>query len=1160
MRRDAGEIRLSAHDLMRFTACPHATRLDMAWVEGDDELVPVEDSELNVLLQQHGLRHEADYLSRLEAEGRQVVRIETENASFDKAVEATREALHAGPDIIFQGALQGGMWGGYADFLERVAEPSRLGAFSYEVADTKLKHNPVPSHLLQLVLYSDLVAEAQGRAPERAYVELGTGERAGFRLSQYSDYARLARDRLQAFVRDPEETRPVPCSHCGFCRWRERCTSEWQAKDSIFLLAGSNASQVAKLEAAGVDSIEALARHTADVPGLADATTRKLRQQARLQHARKSGGPSFELRPFSRGKGFDLMPRPDDGDLFYDLENDPFRTEGDAVGLAFLHGLWDGREFAAFWAHNLAEERDVLGTLFRRIHAHFNRNPMAHVYHYGAREVAALRRLAARHGVGEATLDCWLRERRFIDLAAVVRSAMVVSERSYALADMQAFYLPAAKPFETSGRDNAAGGRPDSRVLREPDSGGFLRGATADMGNDTGGAAWRSGGGEPVAGAVLPAYEAGRETGDESIFADIEACVRHDCRSIEYLRDWLLGVRPDRPWLEMGQGKTNAYWRDKSSNKSVVDRLDNADLSRDRKRTLYNLAVYHWRESKPKAWSVFDSTVKDFDDLCDDLECLAGLVAIAAPASARDTDVCVYRYPPQETKLREGRSARFESDGSLGSVRIAWLDRSRREIGLKADWNSPIELPPRLDLLPDFALDTQGIPGAIRKVVTDQCGPRLNLAADDLLARSGPRFRGPSPLPLDRDSETLDGLIAAVRALDRSVLPVQGPPGTGKTFAAVRAILALVSDGKRIAVTSNSHEAIRNVLMGCARALAVDDAGPRVGGVRIVHKVSRGAGLPAEVRDAIACVTSNHDRSIRAGDIVGGTVWLFSREEHHDTFDYLFVDEAGQVSLANLLAMSNAADNLVLIGDSRQLPQVVQGTHPWPANLSCLDWVLGEGRNVDPERGVFLPVTWRMHPDLCAYISSQFYEKRLESHPSTALQAVAASGLPSSGAWRIPVAHEGRAQVCPEELEAIRSAIERLLAGTWADRNGHRRRLDSGDIIVVAPYNAQVNLLADALGGIRVGTVDKFQGQEAPVSLVSMTASSSDETSVGLDFLLSRERLNVAVSRGKCLSLVFASHRLLHARCATVDQMRLVNALCALPDASRLPSGSKSSR
>ena len=1111
MRRDAGEIRLSAHDLMQFTACPHATRLDMAWLEGDAELVPVEDSELNVLLQQHGIQHEAAYLSRLEAEGRQVVRIETETASFDEAVAATREALHAGPDIVFQGALQGGMWGGYADFLERVAEPSRLGKFSYEVADTKLKHNPVPSHLLQLVLYSDLVAEVQGRVPERAYVELGTGERAGFRLSQYSDYARLARDRLEAFVHNPEATRPIPCSHCDICRWRERCAAEWQAADSVFLVAGINTNQVAKLEAAGIDSIEGLTRHTADVPGLADATVRKLKLQARLQHARKTGAPTFELRARVRGKGFDLMPRPDDSDLFYDVQSDPFHTEGDTVSLAFLHGVWDGEKFKPFWAHDHARERESLVAVFRHFHAHLRGNPSAHIYHYGSGEIAALRRLATRHGVGETTLDRWFRERRFVDIAAVVRGGLVVSERSYELRDMEPFYDLAA------GREAA---------------------------NDT---------------SAIVAYETWRETGDEPILAEIEDSVRLDCQSVEKLRDWLLGIRPERPWLEIGAGDTSQSLQRQAENKSLAARIDAADLPQERKRILYNLGVYHWRESKPKAWSVFDSTVKDFEDLCDDLECLAGLVATDLQDSAHYADTRAYRYPPQETKLREGRTARYESAGNFESVEIAWLDRTRREVGLKRDPRSFAQLPDGLDLLPDFALNARAIPAAIGKVVADLCGPRSNRAADDLLARHGPRFRGASPLPLDADARTLDGMIAAVRALDRSVLPVQGPPGTGKTFAAVRAILALVRDGKRIAVTSNSHEAIRNVLMGCARALAAGAADRRAGDVRIVHKVSRKAGLPAEVRKAIACVTSNHDPSIRSADIVGGTAWLFSRDEHHGVFDYLFVDEAGQVSLANLVAMSNTADNLVLIGDSRQLPQVVQGTHPWPANLSCLDWVLGEGRNVDPERGVFLPETWRMHPDLCAYVSSQFYQERLASQTSTALQAVAASGLPSAGAWWIPVAHEGRAQVCPEELEAIRGTIERLLGGTWTDRNGHSRPLASSDIIVVAPYNAQVNLLADSLSGIRVGTVDKFQGQEAPVSLVSMTASSSGETSVGLDFLLSRERLNVAVSRGKCLSLVFASPRLLHARCATVEQMRLVNALCALPDASRLRSRSGSS-
>ena len=394
----------------------------------------------------------------------------------------------------------------------------------------------------------------------------------------------------------------------------------------------------------------------------------------------------------------------------------------------------------------------------------------------------------------------------------------------------------------------------------------------------------------------------------------------------------------------------------------------------------------------------------------------------------------------------------------------------------------------------------------------------------------------------------LQGLIKAVRRLDQSVLPVQGPPGTGKTYVTARAILALVRDGGRVAVSSNSHEAIRNVLMECVRALREEG----VGGVQIVHKVSDRADLSQEYKEAVSCVVSNEAGEIHNAHIVGGTAWLLSRDKLRGAFDCLFVDEAGQVPLANLIAMSNAAANIVLVGDPRQLPQVIQGAHPHPANLSCLDWMLGEGRNVNPKHGIFLPETRRMHPELCAYVSTQFYGGQLRSHPSTALQSIEAPGLPPYGAWRVPVVHEGRAQVSPEEVEAVRHVIGRLLNGAWTDHNGARRPLRESDIIVVAPYNAQVNSLSDALPGIRVGTVDKFQGQEAPVALVSMTTSTSEETTRGLDFLLSRERLNVAVSRGKGLSLVFASPRLLHTSCTTVEQMRLVNMLCALPDAGPL--------
>ena len=1100
MRQDGEGVRLSATDLTQFTACPHSVRLDLAYLQGE-ALVPVEDSEEASLLQRHGNRHEYEYLLQLEVEGRQVVRIDTDGVAFEQSLSSTRAALKDGADVVFQGALSGGMWGGYADFLERVPVPSGLGAFSYEVVDTKLKRKPAPGHVLQLSLYSDLLAGLQGRAPGYAHVQLGTGERFSFRLSEYSDYARLLRDRLEGFIQNPLGTRPVPCSLCELCRWRVHCAAEWQETDSLYLTAGITGSQVAKLEAAGIVTMDSLAEHRERVPRLADSTAGKLRIQARLQTARKTGDPAYELRTHVPGKGFDLLPCPDSGDLFYDIEGDPFYSETGSEGLEYLQGIWDGKEFAALWSHDLAEEKKALASLINLFEDRLRQHSNAHIYHYAPYEITALRKLATRHGVGEIQLDRWLRERRFVDLFAVVRGGISASESSYSLKDMEVFY---------------------------------------DMNRE----------GEVVtAGGSIVAYEKWRESGDEGILAEIEEYNRLDCISLEQLRNWLLRIRPDGPWLEIGQGETEKSEKQQVENDELADFLEASDLPQNRRQMLYDLAVFHWRESKPQAWAVFDSAAKDFEDLSDDMDCLAGLIADGNEYPVKQSVGRDYSYPPQETKLRKGVDALFAREGRFTTVEITGLDRGRRRISLKMGPRRGTRLPDELDLLPGFALHPGPIPDAIRKVVVDQCRSRSNKAAEDLLSRNPPRFHGPSPLPLKEGDGTLDGMIRAVRAMDRTVLPVQGPPGTGKTYATVRTILALIRDGKRIAVSSNSHEAIRNVLMGCAHALRSGDTGLSVGDVHLAHKISRDAELPAEVRLAIDCVTDNNDHAIHAAQVVGGTAWLFSRNELAGTFDYLFVDEAGQVSLANLVAMSNTADNLVLVGDPRQLPQVLQGAHPYPANRSCLDWILGEDRNVDPARGIFLPATWRMHPDLCAYTSFQFYEGRLKSHSSTILQSIAARNLPRCGAWRVAVAHEGRAQVCPEEVKAVQNTVSGLLDGIWTDRKGKSRPICRNDIIVVAPYNAQVNALSDALPGIRVGTVDKFQGQEAPVALVSMTASSSEETSRGLDFLLSRERLNVAVSRGKGLSLVFASPRLLHTNCTTVEQMRLVNALCALPEA-----------
>ncbi|MFN3613176.1 MAG: DEAD/DEAH box helicase, partial [Rubrimonas sp.] len=439
---------------------------------------------------------------------------------------------------------------------------------------------------------------------------------------------------------------------------------------------------------------------------------------------------------------------------------------------------------------------------------------------------------------------------------------------------------------------------------------------------------------------------------------------------------------------------------------------------------------------------------------------------------------------------------------------------------------------------------------AILAVIDDQCGARTLTAADDLLARRPPRLAPPRDGPVMQGTDPVAGVVSAVLALDGGVLPIQGPPGTGKTYVAARAILALVRQGKRVAVAASSHEAIGNVLLGCIDALEAGDADIALEDVELARKVSDGPPELAPPYDRIAQTIANGDPVLSSADVVGGTAWLFARDGFAGAFDTLFVDEAGQMSLANLVAMARCARNIVLIGDPRQLPQVIQGAHPPPADRSALEWLLGDAATVPADRGIFLPVSRRMHPDICRFVSAQVYEGRLESHPDTARQRVDGAGaLPPHGAHLVFVEHAGRAQEAPEEVAAIAATIGRLLGAQVTGRDGVRRPLRLSDIIVVAPYNAQVNALIEGLPpGAQVGTVDKFQGKEAAVCLVSMTSSSAEDAPRGLDFLFSLNRVNVAVSRAKALCLVFASPRLLEARCATVEDMRLVNTLCALAE------------
>ncbi|MEO1985126.1 MAG: TM0106 family RecB-like putative nuclease [Martelella sp.] len=1103
MRLIGDAVRLSASDLMRFKGCRHATALDLRLIEIGD-LKPGEDGAEAELLQQQGDEHELAFLEKLKADGRVIVEIPKDGIPLEESVRLTLEAMRAGPDVIFQGALLDGAWGGYSDFLERVERPSDLGSWSYEVVDTKLKRKPDPKHVLQLCLYSDLIAKVQGFAPVAAHLQLGDGSRFTVRLSDVSSYARHAGRMIEAFLVERPETKPEPVSACGLCRWSRRCTEQWEAEDSLALVAGISRSQRQKLEAAGVTTMAGLAARDDRVPKMAMETQRRLVAQARLQSARRAGGPpSFELRDAEPGKGFGMLPAPDEGDVFYDIEGDPYFPDR----LEYLHGVWYREdkvwEFRAFWAHTREEEGRATADLLAFLVERMRRYPKAHIYHYANYEIAALRRLTAQHRTGEAAMDQLQRERRFVDLFRVVSGAMVASEKGYSIKDLEAFYM-------------------DKRAT--------------DV---------------ATAGASVVFYEEWRNTHEQRLLDEIEDYNRTDCISTQLLRDWLVRhVRPtDIPWPVLGNVPEDGTL----SNLEVED--EEAAALRERLQPvrerlgeqvvdlLIDLSQFHKREDKPTWWAIFDRLAQESEELLDDLECIQGLVAVGpAEQVTRQSFERTYSFPQQETKLRAGKAPCIKPAAMPADVSLRSIDHTSNRLVLRRS-TAKGPLPDHLDLLPPQPLRNSVLKDAVAAVTEEiiansGCVP----AVEDFLTRSLPSFldglRPGGVIPTEGDLPEHTSL--AIAAMADTTLAIQGPPGTGKTYVSALAIIDLVRAGKRIAVSSNSHKAIGNLLIAVA-----DRAHAEGVNCRITQKVSDDGDI--EAHSGIMFLSDNDAPEISSAHVVGATAWHFARYSV-PAFDYLIVDEAGQVSIANILAMARSARNIVLVGDPMQLPQPLQGSHPGDSGRSCLEYLIDGHRVVPSDRGVFIPMTRRMHPRICGFISTAVYEGRLSSdHASGTQTLVSREGSDLVGAGMRSVTHLGRSQVSPEEIQAIADRIAEILGATYRDRDGHERIIGHSDILVVAPYNAQVNALRTALPNeIRVGTVDRFQGQEAPVCLVSMTTSSGEELPRDIAFLFSLNRINVAISRAQVAAIVFASPLLLETPCRTIDEMSLVNTLCML--------------
>ena len=1127
MKASSENIRLSATDLSNHLACRHLTALDLSVAVGTRPK-PTWNSPDAWVLQQRGIAHENAYIQHLESIGLSVVNLR-DVESDERAVAETNAALRDGQDIVVQAALSKGNWFGRADVLRRVAGPSKLGGWSYEVYDCKLARETKAATILQLSLYTELLETIQGVLPESMYVvppgEVFRPEQ--YRVLDYAAYYRYVKSRLMTSVSrnvNASETYPEPTPHCEVCRWRPDCEAERRKDDHLSLVAGISRLQRKQLGIWNTTTVVDLAQFPLPIRERPDHGSRdsyvRVREQARVQvEGRKQRRPVHEVLEITDEHGLSLLPEPSAGDVFFDLEGDPF------VGLSgreYLFGLVladaEGpAKYECRWALTPADEKAAFQWFVETVMDRWTRHPSMHIYHFAPYEPSAVKRLMGRYGVCEDQIDRMLRAKLFIDLHTVLKRSLRASVEQYSLKALEVFHGFKRKvPLEDAGH-----------AMRQMQH-GLEMGRASDVA--------------------------------ESVKEAIVVYNADDCFSTLSLRDWLecerlqqerAGHHLSRPAKSEGAPPEAVSERQQQSAAIAEALLRNIPADPETRNTeeaarwlLANLLDWHRRESKAGWWEYF--RLKDLTDeeLLDERSAISGLERVGTTEVLRKIPTDRYRFEKQETDVRAGDVVceRGEKIGEVVAIDIAARTVDIKKMKKTAEVHPTAVFVdargPKNDVLAD-ALFRLG--AWVNANGVDSVGAYR--AARDLLLRHPPRLLDGTGLAVNAGESTVDAAKRIVAQLDNSVLAIQGPPGAGKTFTGARMICELVRHGKKVGITAMSHKVIRKLLDD------VIEAAPEFNlhGLRCVQKVSE---MPEEEPPGILVTTDNAEplAELQGGaEVVAGTAWMWSREDYFEAVDVLFVDEAGQMSLANVLALSQAAKSLVLLGDPQQLEQPLKGSHPEGADLSALEHLLAGAKTIPAEKGLFLEKTWRLHPAICRFTSELFYENRLHSREGLERQKIEGHPwLGEAGLCFVLVQHDGNQNSSPEEVERVAAIIDTLIQPgvKWIDDKGRSRPLRLEDILIVAPYNAQVSDLAARLPNARVGTVDKFQGQQAPVVIYSLTTSSPEDAPRGMEFLYSLNRLNVATSRAQAMVIVVGSPRLLEPECSSPRQMQLANALC----------------
>lgn len=1124
MKYSNGQLQKSASDLSNYLGCKHLSKLDLLVAEGKRKAPSWQDPAAAVLAQR-GQEHEQAYVTFLKNKGLKVVDLN------GQPTEATVEAMKGGTDVITQANLGNESWVGRADILMKVAGKSNFGDWAYEIEDTKLAQETKAGTVLQLCLYTDLLEQLQGHAPKyMTVVKPGEGfEKEVFLVSEFRAYYRLVKKSFEAYLKDTNtQTYPYPVAHCDYCRWWKECDDKRRADDHLSLVAGMRSLQMNELERQNIFKLEQFAKAEKPLPEKPERgnkqTYAKIHDQAKIQSRGRKEGLVYEHLNFEAEKGLTRLPAPSASDIYFDIEGDPFCDGG---GLEYILGYVVKEKNGSLSYHyhqalNHQQEKVAFETFIDFVMERWSKDAGMFIYHFASYEPGAIKRLASKHGTREAEVDRLLRANRFVDLYSIFREGLRASVERYSLKDLELF-----TEFKRKIELRTAG------AARRQVEFALELNAVDDVPSE-----------------VL------------DIVKDYNA---DDCFATEALHRWLEEKRSElkgeiaRPLNSDGAASEKTQSLEGEALEVYTklltglpeDKSNLTDAERGRW-VLANMIDYFRREERCNWWEFFGTQDKDFEELLDDRNAIIGLTPTGRDGGTDKNPIHVYSFPAQEISLRPGNDVYdIERDTILKIGTIEELLISDGVLKIKKTQKT-VEKHPigviSIDQIPSDVLKASLLSFA-KSVATNGIDSDGEFRAGrDLLLRKSPRLHSQVSGELVLANE--EAGAAAIRIckdLNSSILPIQGPPGTGKSHTGAEMIVELSKAGKRVGVTAVSHKVIRGLL---EKALRI--AKEKSIALTVVDKTSsKSASLPTGLEEE-----SDNTKALLAldkGKVVGATAWLWAREEAVEKLDYLFVDEAGQMSLAMVLAASRAANNIILLGDPQQLEQPQKGSHPEGSDAAALNHILGNHKTMPLDKGLFLGVSRRLNPKICEFTSEIYYEERLTTFSGTEKQMISGSDkFSGSGLFYVPANHTGNQSRSQEEVEIIAGIVAHLLSGSvqWTDDKGVTKKLTNADILIVAPYNHQVEALQVRLPNIQVGTVDRFQGHEAPVVIYSMTSSSPEDAPRGMGFLYNPNRLNVATSRAKCICILVATPAILEPECHSIDQMRYANGLCRFNELS----------